>query len=117
MTTTKDVGVKAVEVDRIIQVIRKGANGTGVLYYKPPKGKDQLCIIGGLLHVAGVSFEDLGVSDPRSIPDAVHILIADYGLNLDRIVELMRLNDLYKTIANRRKKLIELVESWRGKDE
>lgn len=90
------------EADRIIAVVRKDANTTGVLF----SHGDRACVIGGLYEAAFDSRKPGYDEDPYTRVQR------EYYLTNRQSGQLISMNDQHARTAARRKALITLVESW-----
>ena len=90
------------EADRVIAVIKKDANARGDFF----RARGRMCVIGGLYQ------EAFPEGDRRG--NVLGRVIREYHLTC--AYSLMRINDQYPKIADRRAALIEKVESWIEED-
>lgn len=113
---------------KLINVIKKDATLCGQYLGKPRTG--DACVIGGMALAIKVPRKDLERAEGEHISTGalewlVEKLSDAYGLNEDQLSELQQLNDSIndglvpddgkttpKKIKERRRKLIELVDSW-----
>jgi hypothetical protein len=109
--------MKQKQKDRLIKVIKRGANIINNYFRRKPGGWDT-CVVGEMALECGMTPEEFrynnntGVSNPNFPNELKKKLCESYGIGDYQLYKLQYFNDMTSDTCERKKVLLQLVDQW-----